>query len=272
MWRFAVRPCVTALACEVCGRLPHPGRTRLTLAKLAAVFPVELALHALVIRWHPPYLVTVALLTITTTILVIWVVEPSAMRMLGGWLHSPELRHRDRIDKAPALWRIRVRLTDRPGALETLAKHLAHRGANILTVHVHQLEGAVLDELVVDAPDEVTTQALTAAAVHAGGTQVGVWPATVLSLIDGQTKALAIAARIVGDPDELPLAVAELLGARYLAPGAPQAVEPDEGTLLELDLDGRCWGFVRPDEPFTPAEIARAHRLVDLAALTVRRG
>ncbi|MFD6395171.1 amino acid-binding protein [Nocardia sp. NPDC060249] len=271
MWRFAVRPRVTVLACEVCGRLPHPGRTRLTLAKLAAVFPVELALHALVVHLHPPYLLTVALLTVTTTILVIWVVEPSAMRMLGGWLHSPELRHRDRIDSAPALWRIRVRLADRPGALETLAKHLAHRDANILTVHVHQLEDAVLDELVVAAPAEVTAHAITSAAEHAGGSGVRVWPATVLSLIDGQTKALAIAARIVGDPDELPLAVAELLGARYLAPGTPQVTEPGEGTLLELDRDDRRWGFVRPDEPFTPAEIARAHRLADLAALTVRR-
>ena len=157
-----MRPRVTVLACEVCGRLPHPGRTRLTLAKLAAVFPVELAVHALVVHLHPPYLLTVALLTITTTILVIWVVEPSAMRMLGGWLHSPELRTRDRIDAAPALWRIRVRLADRPGALETLAKHLA-RDANILTVHVHELEDAVLDELVVAAPAEITAQVITIA-------------------------------------------------------------------------------------------------------------
>ncbi|APE36465.1 amino acid-binding protein [Nocardia mangyaensis] len=271
MWRFAVRPRVTTLACEVCGRLPHPRRTRLALAKLAAVFPVELALHALVIHLHPPYLVTVVVLTVTTTILVIWVVEPSAMRMLGGWLHGPELRHRDRIDAAPTLWRIRVRLADRPGALETLAAQLAHREANILTVHVHQLEDAVLDELVVSAPAEITAHGITAAVVQAGGSGVRVWPATVLSLIDGQTKALAIAARIVGDPDELPLAVAELLGARYLAPGTPAAIDPGEGTVLELDRDERHWGFVRPDEPFTPAEIARAHRLADLAAMTARR-
>ncbi|SFM03276.1 amino acid-binding protein [Nocardia asteroides NBRC 15531] len=272
MWRIAVRPRVTALACEVCGRLPHPRRSRLALAKLAAVFPVELALHALVIHLHPPYLLTVALLTITTTILVIWVVEPSAMRVLGGWLHGPELRHRHHITEAQALWRIRVRLADRPGALETLAKHLAQRDANILTVHVHQLEDAVLDELVVAAPAEVTTHTLTSAVVQAGGSGVRVWPATVLSLIDGQTKALSIAARIVGDPAELPLAVAELLGARYLAPGTPPAGDTGEGTLLAIDRADGSWGFVRPDEPFTPAEIARAHRLADLAALTVRRG
>ncbi|WP_446226097.1 hypothetical protein ACTWPB_14180 [Nocardia sp. IBHARD005] len=63
-------------------------------------------------------------------------------------------------------------------------------------------------------------------------------------------------------------AVLDELAARYLA---PEVSEPGEGTLLELDRDGRRWGFVRPDEPFTPTEIARAHRLADLAALTARQ-
>lgn len=265
---IAVRPRVHALACEVCGRLPHPRRTRLALAKLAAVFPVELVLHALVIHWHPPYLVAVLLLTITTTILVIWVVEPSAMRFLGSWMHGPELRDRDRVDRAPALWRIRVHVDDRPGQLEALAAHLADHGANILTVHVHHLESGVLDELVVATPVEITTQDLTAAVVQAGGAQVRVWPASALTLIDGQTKALAVAARVVADADELPLAIAELLGARYLPGGLTD--EPAEGTALELPDDERTLIFLRTDEPFTPAEIARAHRLYDLARIVSR--
>ena len=56
-----------------------------------------------------------------------------------------------------------------------------------------------------------------------------------------------------------------------MAPGTVEMAEPGEGTLLELDRDDRRWSFVRPDEPFTPAEIARADRLADLAALTARR-
>ncbi len=44
----------SGLACEVCGRLPHPRKLRLTLAKLTAVFPVELLLHALVIYFTRP--------------------------------------------------------------------------------------------------------------------------------------------------------------------------------------------------------------------------
>ena len=267
MWHLRGRPRVGELACEVCGRLPHPRRTRLALAKLAAVFPVELALHALVIHLHPPYLLTVAVLTVTTTVLVIWVVEPSAMRVLGRWLHGPELRHRDRVDRAQALWRIRVRLADRPGALEHLAHHLAQRRANILTVHVHQLAGAVLDELVVATPEDLGPRGVVAAVEQAGGAEVRVWPATVLSLIDGQTKALAVAARIVGDPGELPLAVAELLGAQYRCGGDDHDHPP--GTVLELGDGAEAITLIRPDEPFTPAEIARAHRLADLARLAV---
>ncbi|WP_327140246.1 amino acid-binding protein [Nocardia sp. NBC_01327] len=263
---------VHALACEVCGRLPHPRRTRLTLAKLAAVFPVELALHALVIHFDLPYLVTVALLTITTTILVIWVVEPGAMRYLARWLHGPELDQRQRLDSAELLWRIRVRLDNTPGRLELLAKQLTYRRANILTVHVHHLEDGVLDELVVSTPADVGPPRLAHAITKAGGSTVGIWPASALTLVDGQTRALSLATRVAGDPGELPLVIAELLGAQYVS-----AVDPEyapAGTILEIsaDIEIDAMTFVRPEEPFTPAEIARAHRLTDLARLTARQG
>lgn len=62
----------SGLACEVCGRLPHPRKLRLTLAKLTAVLPIELLLHALVIYFHMSYALTVILLSVATTVLVIW--------------------------------------------------------------------------------------------------------------------------------------------------------------------------------------------------------
>ncbi|UFS99021.1 amino acid-binding protein [Nocardia huaxiensis] len=259
---------VHALACEVCGRLPHPRRTRLTLAKLAAVFPVELALHALVVHLELSYLITVAVLTISTTVLVIWVVEPGAMRYLARWLHGPELRHRDRLDSAEQLWRIRVRLDDSPGMLESLAKQLAARHANILTMHVHHLEDGVLDELVVSAPAEVGPQRLTRAVDRAGGTAVGIWHASALTLVDGQTRALGLAARVTADPAELPLAVAELLGAQFVSMAA---AEPAGPVLRIPAVEAEDMTFVRTGEPFTPAEIARAHRLSDLARLAARQ-
>lgn len=261
---------VHALACEVCGRLPHPRRTRLTLAKLAAVFPVEFLLHALVLHFELPYAVAVAVLTITTTILVIWVVEPGAMRYLARWLHGPELDHRDRLDSAERLWRIRVRLDNSPGRLEMLAKQLGHRQANILTVHVHHLEDGVLDELVVSTPADVSSGHLAQAIARSGGFAVGIWPASALTLVDGQTRALGLAARVANDPEELPLVIAELLGAQFVAAIDTERA-PAVTTLQITPDDGDAMTFVRSEDPFTPAEVARAHRLTDLAQLAARR-
>ncbi|MFJ9370341.1 amino acid-binding protein [Nocardia sp. NPDC101769] len=262
---------IHTLACEVCGRLPHPKRTRMALAKLAAVLPVELALHALVIHFELPYLATVSVLAVTATILVIWVVEPGAMRYLGRWLHAPELRHRHRLDNAERLWRIRVHLDNKPGRLELLAKQLADRRANILAVHVHHLENGVLDELVVSTPAEIGPLRLTQAIARAGGVAAGIWPASALTLVDGQTRALGLAARVAADPAELPLVIAELLGAQYVPDPDPGRVPG--GTLLEIGPhdDLAAMTFLRTGEPFTPAEIARAHRLTDLALVTARQ-
>ncbi|WP_154790210.1 amino acid-binding protein [Nocardia aurantiaca] len=265
------QPEIHALACEVCGRLPHPKRTRMALAKLAAVFPVELALHALVIHLELPYMAMVSMLAVTATILVIWVVEPGAMRYLARWLHAPELRRRHRLDSAERLWRIRVRLDDKPGRLELLAKQLADRQANILAVHVHHLENGVLDELVVSTPSGIGQQRLTHAISRAGGITVGIWPASALTLVDGQTRALGLAARVAADPAELPLAIAELLGAQYVP--APDPARVPGGTLLEIDssTDLGAMTFLRTGEPFTPAEVARAYRLTDLALVAARQ-
>ncbi|WP_040822078.1 amino acid-binding protein [Nocardia jiangxiensis] len=258
---------VEVLACEVCGRLPHPRRTRLAFAKLAAVFPVELMLHAAVMHTDLPYPLALSVLTVTTTVLVIWIVEPSAMRLFGSWMHGPDLRRRAAVDDAGLLWRIRVRVSDTPGQLQELTKHLARRQVNILAVHVHRLDADVLDELVVSARAARTIDELTTAAADAGGYGIRVWQATALTLVDGQTKALTMAARVAADPGELPLAVAELLGAHYVNHTA--ATDPGDGTVLELaSPTGRTLRFHRPDEPFTPAEIARAHRLHDLARTT----
>jgi hypothetical protein len=58
------------LACDACGQLPHPHKLRLTAVKLAAVLPIELALHAMVLSAHPPYLVSTVTLAVSTTVLV----------------------------------------------------------------------------------------------------------------------------------------------------------------------------------------------------------
>ncbi|WP_222269540.1 hypothetical protein [Modestobacter marinus] len=131
--------------------------------KLLAVSPLELALHAAVLWFHLLLVLSVALLALSTTLLVIWVVEPAAMRLLQSWLHAPAVRSRDRLLTSPALWRLRSVVTDRPGDLERLAAELAHLDVNVLGVHVHPLERGALDELVVAAPASLTADALVAA-------------------------------------------------------------------------------------------------------------
>lgn len=265
-------PAAAELSCEVCGQMPEPPKTRLTVANVAVMLPIELLVHALVVQTHLPYLAKVLVLTLTATVLVIWVAEPSAARILRRWLHAPALRHRRRLGAAPALWRARTVLRDQPGSLKKITRSLALLDTNILSIHVHPVRGGVMDEFVLSAPGELGERKLLDALEDGGGRHPQVWPTTALAMADGQTKALSLAARIAATPGELPLAVAELLSARILDPGAESAQLPgetnDAGTLLKIPT---AWHgpitFYRPGEPFTPAESARAHRLAELAEI-----
>jgi len=253
------------LSCEVCGRMPEPPKARLTVANVAVMLPIELLVHALVVETHLPYVAKVLVLTITATVLVIWVAEPSAARIMRSWLHAPALRHRRQLAAAPSLWRARTLLADQPGSLQRMTRALARLDANILGLHVHPAPDGVLDEFVLAVPGEVGEQELLAALHDGGGSRSHVWPTTSLAMADGQTKALSLAARIAAAPDELPLAVAELLRAR-IVPAQDAGAMADDGTRLKIPT---AWEgpitFSRPGEPFTLAESARAHRLAELA-------
>jgi hypothetical protein len=269
-------PAAAELSCEVCGQMPEPTKTRLTVANVAVMLPIELLVHALVVQTHLPYLAKVLVLTLTATVLVIWVAEPSAARILRRWLHAPALRHRRRLGTAPALWRARTVLRDEPGSLKRITRSLALLDTNILGIHVHPVRGGVMDEFVLSAPGEVSERQLLEALADGGGRSTQVWPTTALAMADGQTKALSLAARIAATPGELPLAVAELLSARILDPGSESARHGSEtndaGTVLKIPT---AWHgpitFFRPGEPFTPAESARAHRLAELAEILAHR-
>ena len=268
--RHSPNPATADLSCEVCGQMPEPTKTRLTVANVAVMLPIELLVHALVVQTHLPYLAKVLVLTLTATVLVIWVAEPSAARILRRWLHAPALRHRRRLGTAAALWRARTVLRDEPGSLKRITRSLALLDTNILGIHVHPVRGGVMDEFVLSAPGEVSERQLLEALADGGGRSTQVWPTTALAMADGQTKALSLAARIAATPGELPLAVAELLSARVLDPAGES--ENDAGTLLRIPT---AWHgpitFFRPGEPFTPAESARAHRLAELAEILAHR-
>jgi len=216
-----------------------------------------------------PYLVKVLTLAVTATTLVIWVAEPSARRLLWGWLYAPALRRKRTLEASPALWRVRTVIADETGSLERVTRGLARQGVNILSIHVHPVEGGVLDELVLSAPGELDEDDLLAVVAASGGRQTRVWPTTSVDLTDGQTRALTLAARVAANPGELPQAIADLLRAEHVvdAPGRPIArARTQETTLLKVPA---TWHeplqFSRPGEPFTPAESGRAHRLAELA-------
>ncbi|KUM42069.1 hypothetical protein [Arthrobacter sp. EpRS71] len=283
-------PVTADLLCEVCGQLPEASKARLTLANIAVMLPIELLVHAAVVGTHLPYVAKVLLLAVTATVLVIWVAEPSAAKVLRRWLHAPALRQRRTLHLAPALWRARTVLLDQPGSLQKVTQSLAKVDANILSLHVHPLTGTgsaqaglsaqtgagerVMDEFVLSTPGEITELELLKALHDGGGHESHVWPTTALAMADGQTKALSLATRIAGNPQELPLVVAELLSAKVV-PFDPQrplqeastAVGPS-GDILKIPT---AWHgpllFSRPGEPFSPAESARAHRLAELAEI-----
>ena len=111
------------------------------------------------------------------------------------------------------------------------------------------MAGGVLDEFVLSAPGEVREAELLRALRAGGGADPHVWPTTALAMADGQTGALSLAARIAASPEELPLAVAELLRARII-PG------PAAGNAEVATPDGRG-----RDGPENPYGVARAHHV-----------
>lgn len=257
------------LQCDSCGAFPEPGRVRLTLANVAVMLPIELAVHALVIGTELSYFLKVVVLAVTATALVIWIAEPSVMHLLRSWLHASALRHRNRLADAPALWRARVILADRPGALDRITHKLAGLNVNILAIHVHAVSTGCLDELVLSAPGELIKRDLLDALSGPGNEVVGIWPTTPLALVDGQTRALGLATRIAGDPDELPGSIAEMLGAHIVPHHQRGMTEGPDVLKVPTAWTGPL--IVRREgNPFTPAESARAHRLAELAEIVDR--
>ena len=272
MKRPLSHPATADLICDSCGQLPEPGKTRVTLANVAVMLPIELLVHAAVVNTDLPYLAKVLVLAVTATALVIWVADPAAARLLRPFLHAPAIRRRRRLDTAATLWRARVLVRDEPGALERITRRLARLDINILSIHVHPAELGTLDEFVLSAPGGLREDDILEALQDGGGRAPSIWPTTALALADGQTKALTLAARLTRDPGELRHVVAELLSAEVVHPCELVPSSSADGTTLKIPT---AWHgplvFRRPAEPFTLAESARAHRLAEIAESVERQ-
>ncbi|MFV2125832.1 GNAT family N-acetyltransferase [Micromonospora sp. LOL_013] len=173
-----------------------------------------------------------------------------------------------------ALWRIRAMVDDRPGYLAVLTASLALRAVNILAVQVHTTEAGAVDDFLVDAPDSMTEKDLVATVERGRGRDAWAIRAEARGLADQPARALALANRLVRDPEALGDVLRTLLGAGSVtwrpAP-ASQVAARSTDTMRLPDPAGGCYDVVRREPSFTPAEFARAQALVELAAAVNRR-
>jgi GNAT superfamily N-acetyltransferase len=178
-----------------------------------------------------------------------------------------------------ALWRVRATVDDRPGFLAVLTASLALRKVNILSVQVHGTEAGAVDDFLVDAPDALTEAELLAAIVKGRGREPWVRRADVHGLVDTPTQLIGLAARVAREPEELGAALALLLGEgdselcrlHWRADDTLTRAGFSATTMALPDPAGGTIFIERAEPPFTPAEYARAHALVDLAATVSAR-
>ncbi|MFC7527257.1 GNAT family N-acetyltransferase [Actinoplanes sp. GCM10030250] len=172
-----------------------------------------------------------------------------------------------------ALWRIRATVDDRPGYLSVLTASLALRSVNILAVQVHTTEEGAVDDFLVDAPDTMVETDLMAAVLKGRGRDAFVARAEAQGLADQPTRALALAGRLVHEPDSLGDVLESLLDAtevRWRPQGSTDLPGFHGGRMVLTDPAGGSYEVLRALPAFTPAEYARAQALVEVAG-TVQR-
>ncbi|MEV4348335.1 GNAT family N-acetyltransferase [Actinoplanes sp. NPDC049596] len=173
-----------------------------------------------------------------------------------------------------ALWRIRATVDDRPGYLSVLTASLALRSVNILAVQVHTTEAGAVDDFLVDAPDSMTETELLTAIAKGRGRNAFVTRAEAQGLADQPTRALALAGRLVHEPDTLGEALVALLDATEVR-WRPEPLTGRPGHDAErmrlADPAGGSLEVLRNAPAFTPAEYARAQALVEISGAMLRR-
>ncbi|MEV6631164.1 GNAT family N-acetyltransferase [Actinoplanes sp. NPDC051470] len=185
-----------------------------------------------------------------------------------------------------ALWRVRATVDDRPGYLSVLTASLALKSVNILAVQVHTTEAGAVDDFLVDAPDTMSERDLLAAVERGRGRDAFVARAEAQGLADPPTRALALAGRLVHDPDGLGEALVGLLDATEVrwrpsagSPGSPAsgftAGPPASGftagCMTLADPAGGVFEVSRRAPDFTPAEFARGQALIELSGALLRQ-
>ncbi len=151
-------------------------------------------------------------------------------------------------------WRMRIELSDSPGALARVTVRLAAADCNVLALHVIPVPGGVLDEIVVRAGEGVLPADLVDAVRSEGGKCVGITSADLRDLVDEPTAVLRAARMALTDPDRTAEALRQVLAADSVSYG-----EAADGQVQVGDMVVRR-GWAR----FTQVELARAQALLDL--------
>lgn len=174
---------------------------------------------------------------------------------------------------APGVWRLRIRMADRPGTLARVAIRLADLECNVLGLAVLPVPEGVLDEIVIRPADGLTRDQLVRAIRLEDCECLGITSADVHELVDGTTVSLAAAGRVLADPSAVVAAVRDVLAADMVTVVPADEANPgrsEGGHRAVLAVgDGEALVARRVWAPFVQLELARAEALLNLLA-TVR--
>lgn len=162
------------------------------------------------------------------------------------------------------LWKMRIRLADRPGTLSRVAHCCGEAGVNIVGMQVFPGIGTVTDELVVDAPDGWDLPELRGLAAEAGADFIDAHRCRDEVLLDQATRHVEASRTILDDPARFPAVVADLLDAE------PEPIDGSACDSMDL-LVGDVAVQVHRTAPFTATEHARGATIAALVSDVLRR-
>ncbi len=167
-----------------------------------------------------------------------------------------------------AVWRIRVRMDDRPGTLARIAIRLADLECNILGLSVLPVPGGVLDEIVLRPAKGLPQQVLIDAVREEGCECSGIVDADLTELVDPASATLTSAKRAVEDPAALGEVLRDVLAADLvtLVPSLEANPSRTESGHRAVFPAGNDTAFVarRRWSPFVELELTRAVALIGL--------
>lgn len=170
----------------------------------------------------------------------------------------------------PVLWRVRVTMPDRPGALAALAREVAATGANIVGVQVFLGIDSVTDELILRTPPQWSSTEIAELVTGAGGRGAVATPCTDAALVDQPTRYVQACRAVLAQPASFPDVVAQLFDADTVPDAARDPAADEHLDVMEMVV-GQVQVQVRREAPFTDVERARGAAMAGLVSEVLGR-